>query len=214
MNAKNLSHLILRTHNFSFARKYIKFGPDGRLYINVGAPCNTCLRMDKRYASIMRQVMPDSNKFDIFAFGVRNTVGYDFHPVVSKLKFHFTNFLVLTNTQKKKTGELWFTENGRDWYNETWPPDEINRAPVQGLHFGFPFYYGHNSRDVEVRYPPEMKREEYTPSVYNLEAHVAVLGAHFYRGNMFPPKYKNALFAAEHGNETCFLFWRHNFHCI
>jgi len=96
--------------------KFIRFGPDGKLYVPVGAPCNICEEKDPRFASIMR-MEPDGSHLEIFASGVRNTVGFDWHP---------------------RTKELWFTDNGRDWLGDDLPPDELNRAPRAGLHFGFP----------------------------------------------------------------------------
>jgi len=97
--------------------KCIAFGPDGMLYVPVGAPCNVCVRDDRRYASIMR-MNPDGTHLEIFAHGIRNTVGFDWHP---------------------KTGVLWFTNNGRDWMGEDIPPDTLHRAPDKGLNFGFPY---------------------------------------------------------------------------
>ena len=102
--------------------KFIRFGPDGRLYVPVGAPCNVCEEKDPRFASIMR-MNPDGSNLEIFAKGVRNTVGFDWHP---------------------RTGELWFTDNGRDWLGDNQPPDELNRAPKLGLHFGFPYVKWHS----------------------------------------------------------------------
>ena len=97
--------------------KYIAFGPDDRLYIHVGAPCNFCEKEDERYATIMR-MQPDGSDLEIFSRGVRNTVGFDWHP---------------------ETRELWFTNNGRDWMGDDLPPDTLHRAPSKGLHFGFPY---------------------------------------------------------------------------
>jgi len=98
--------------------KFIRFGPDGLLYVPVGAPCNVCERDDPRYASITR-IRPDGTGLEVFASGVRNTVGFDWNP---------------------ETKELWFTDNGRDLLGDDVPPDELNRAPRKGLHFGFPFF--------------------------------------------------------------------------
>ena len=107
--------------------KFIRFGPDNRLYVPVGAPCNVCERKDQRYASIMR-MQPDGSELEIFAHGVRNTVGFDWHP---------------------KTKELWFTDNGRDMLGDDIPPDELNHAPQEGLHFGFPYLHGKNILDPD-----------------------------------------------------------------
>lgn len=107
--------------------KFIRFGPDGMLYVPVGAPCNVCERDDKRYASIMR-MKPDGSGLEVFASGIRNTVGFDWHP---------------------DTHELWFTDNGRDMLGDNLPPDELNRAPKKGMHFGFPYCHGKNIPDPE-----------------------------------------------------------------
>ena len=107
--------------------KFIAFGPDGKLYVPVGAPCNVCLSDDERFATILR-VDPDGTGLEVFARGVRNTVGFDWHP---------------------NTGELWFTDNGRDWLGDDLPPDELNRAGEPGLHFGFPFCHGGDLADPD-----------------------------------------------------------------
>ena len=107
--------------------KFIRFGPDGLLYVPVGAPCNICESEDPRYASIMR-MKRDGTGLEIFARGVRNTVGFDWHPV---------------------TKELWFTDNGRDWMGDDRPPDELNHAPEKGMHFGYPYCHGTGIPDPE-----------------------------------------------------------------
>lgn len=156
--------------------KFIRFGPDGMLYVPVGAPCNICDSDDPRYASIMR-MNRDGTGLEVFARGVRNTVGFDWHPV---------------------TGELWFTDNGRDWLGDDRPPDELNRAPAKGMHFGYPYCHGTDILD------PEFGRGKscasYTPPALELEAHVATLGMRFYRGTTFPAAYRNQIFIAEHGS--------------
>jgi glucose/arabinose dehydrogenase len=154
--------------------KFIAFGPDGRLYVPVGAPCNVCDRGDP-YASITR-MNEDGSDFEIFARGVRNTVGFDWHPV---------------------TGEMWFTDNGRDWLGDNKPPDELNRAPDAGLHFGFPFCHGDGIRDPEFGDKP---CSLYAAPEVELGPHVAALGMRFYTGVMFPEEYKNSIFIAEHGS--------------
>lgn len=156
--------------------KFIRFGPDGRLYVPVGAPCNVCEEKDPRFASIMR-MNPDGSNLEIFARGVRNTVGFDWHP---------------------RSGELWFTDNGRDWMGDNQPPDELNRASVAGLHFGFPYLHGRNILDPE--YGKNRKREEFVQPEVELGAHVASLGMRFYTGSMFPEYYRNQIFIAEHGS--------------
>lgn len=156
--------------------KYIAFGPDGYLYVPVGAPCNVCLEEDPRYASITR-MKPDGTDFSIYANGVRNTVGFDWHPV---------------------TRELWFTDNGRDNMGDDLPPDELNRATAAGLHFGFPFCHGGDTPDPE--FGTQRLCGEFTAPALKLGAHVAALGMKFYSGSMFPPEYRNRIFIAEHGS--------------
>jgi glucose/arabinose dehydrogenase len=155
--------------------RYIKFGPDGWLYIPVGAPCNICKREEPIYASIAR-MKPDGTGLEVFAHGVRNSVGFDWHP---------------------ETKELWFTENGRDSLGDDIPPDELNRAPQAGMHFGYPHCHGGAIRDPEFGDRP---CTEFVPPVQNLGPHIAALGMRFYTGTMFPPEYKNAIILAEHGS--------------
>jgi glucose/arabinose dehydrogenase len=156
--------------------KFIAFGPDGKLYVPVGAPCNVCEKTDPRFASIMRMDR-DGRNLEIFAHGVRNTVGFSWHP---------------------QTGELWFTDNGRDWLGDDLPPDELNRAPRAGMHFGFPYVHGGDLLDPE--FGKRRKPEDFTPPVQKLGPHVAALGMRFYTGSMFPAEYRNAVFIAEHGS--------------
>ena len=156
--------------------KFIRFGPDGLLYVPVGAPCNVCEREDSRYASIMR-MQPDGTGLEIFAHGVRNSVGFDWHP---------------------QTQELWFTDNGRDWLGDDLPPDELNRAPQSALHFGFPYCHGGYIPDPEFGH--KRKCEEFIPPAMKLGPHVASLGMRFYTGTMFPDEYRNQIFIAEHGS--------------
>ena len=156
--------------------KFIRFGPDGLLYVPVGAPCNVCEREDGRYASITR-MKPDGTRLEIFAHGVRNTVGFDWDP---------------------QTGGLWFTDNGRDWLGDDMPPDELNHAPRQGLHFGFPYCHGTNTPDPE--FGNSRKCEEFIPPAIELGPHVGALGMRFYTGRMFPDEYRDQIFIAEHGS--------------
>jgi glucose/arabinose dehydrogenase len=156
--------------------KFIRFGPDGRLYVPVGAPCNVCQRDDERYASILR-MQPDGSGLEVFANGVRNTVGFDWHPV---------------------THELWFTDNGRDWMGDDLPPDELNHAPQPGMHFGFPYCHGGDIPDPD--FGDERSCEEFTPPAMKLGPHVAALGMRFYTGSMFPAQYRQQIFIAEHGS--------------
>ncbi|TAL37129.1 MAG: sorbosone dehydrogenase family protein [Spirochaetes bacterium] len=156
--------------------KYIAFGPDGMLYVPVGAPCNVCRRDDRRYASIMR-MHADGSGLELFAQGIRNTVGFDWNPL---------------------TRELWFTDNGRDWMGDDAPPDELNRAPRAGMHFGFPFCHGKDLRDPE--FGEGAACASYTPPEMELDAHAAALGMKFYTGSMFPARYRGNVFIAQHGS--------------
>lgn len=157
--------------------KYIRFGPDGWLYIPVGAPCNVCERLDdERFATIMR-MKPDGSGAEIFARGVRNSVGYDWQP---------------------GSGDLWFTDNGRDWLGDDKPPDELNRAPRKGMHFGFPYCHGKGLSDPEFGRKHNCK--EFTPCAMELNPHVAALGMRFYTGTMFPGDYQGDVLIAEHGS--------------
>ena len=156
--------------------KYIAFGPDDKLYIPIGAPCNICLEDDRRYSSITR-INPDGTGFEVFAEGIRNTVGFDWHP---------------------ETNTLWFTENGRDMMGNDIPPDELNHAPRAGMHFGFPFCHGLSIKDPE--YGEQRNCNEFTKPEALLGPHVAALGMKFYRGSMFPSQYKHQIFIAEHGS--------------
>ena len=156
--------------------KFIRFGPDGKLYVPVGAPCNVCERADRRYASVLR-MNPDGSNVEIFARGVRNTVGFDWHP---------------------ETGVLWFTDNGRDHMGDDVPPDELNRTPAAGLHFGFPYCHGTDVGDP--RFGSSRSCGEFVPPALELPAHVAALGMRFYTGSMFPASWKNSIFVAEHGS--------------
>lgn len=155
--------------------KFIAFGPDGWLYVPVGAPCNICKSEDPVFASILR-MKPDGSEREVYAHGVRNTVGFDWHP---------------------ETGALWFTDNGRDWMGDDLPPDELNRAPEKGLHFGYPYCHGGEYPDDSFDSKP---CSEFTPPARNLGPHVAALGIDFYTGAMFPAEYRGQLFIAEHGS--------------
>ncbi|HXS37489.1 MAG TPA: PQQ-dependent sugar dehydrogenase [Flavipsychrobacter sp.] len=158
--------------------KYIAFGPDGKLYIPVGAPCNICdsNEHDPRFASITR-MNPDGSGFEIFAGGIRNTVGFDWNLL---------------------TKQLWFTDNGRDNLGDNLPPDELNCAPHISMNFGYPYCHGGYIKDPI--YGSRHSCSEFTPPVANLGPHVAALGMKFYTGKMFPSQYRNQIFIAEHGS--------------
>jgi glucose/arabinose dehydrogenase len=155
--------------------KFIRFGPDGWLYIPVGAPCNVCDR-EEPYATITR-LKPDGSAMEVFARGVRNSVGFDWHPV---------------------TRELWFTDNGRDMMGDDVPPDELNHAPKAGLHFGFPHCHAGEIPDPD--FAKGKPCADFTPPARKFGAHVAGLGMRFYTGSMFPPEYREQIFIAEHGS--------------
>ena len=156
--------------------KFIAFGPDGRLYVPVGAPCNICEPDPDRYATITALDVA-TGKIEVVARGVRNTVGFDWHP---------------------QSGELWFTDNGRDWLGDDAPPDELNRLSKPGEHFGYPHCHGGKVADPE--FGQTRRCAEFVPPVHNLGAHVASLGMRFYTGKQFPERYRNAVFIAEHGS--------------
>jgi len=156
--------------------KFIAFGPDGRLYVPVGAPCNICNREEAHYAAISR-MNADGSGLEVFASGVRNTVGFAWHPA---------------------TKELWFTDNGRDMMGDDTPPDELNHAPRAGLHFGYP--YCHGSGIPDPKFGEERSCDELVPPARELGPHVAALGMRFYTGSMFPAEYRNNILIAEHGS--------------
>ncbi|MFO1397160.1 MAG: sorbosone dehydrogenase family protein [Burkholderiales bacterium] len=157
-------------------RKFIAFGPDGKLYVPVGAPCNVCLPEADRYAIIAR-MNPDGSGREIVARGVRNTVGFDWHP---------------------RTHELYFTDNGRDMLGDDVPPCELDRVTQPGQHFGFPYCHGGTIADPE--FGARRACSEFVAPVQNLGPHVAPLGMRFYTGTQFPPEYRGQVFIAEHGS--------------
>ena len=155
--------------------RFIAFGPDGKLYMAIGAPCNSCLQEDERFATIVR-MRADGSALEIVARGVRNSVGFDWHP---------------------STGELWFTDNGRDWLGNDAPPDELNRVGAVGEHFGFPYCHGGTVPDEEFT---DRSCDEFVRPIRALDPHVASLGMRFYTGTMFPAEYRGHVFIAEHGS--------------
>lgn len=154
--------------------RYIAFGPDGKLYVPIGAPCNVC--NEPNFAVITR-MNADGSGHEVFARGIRNSVGFTWHPV---------------------TKELWFTDNGRDYLGDDSPPDELNVAPRAGLDFGFPYCHGRDTKDPEFGKLGDCSRM--TPPAQTLGAHVAPLGVKFYTGTAFPEKYRNQVLIAEHGS--------------
>ena len=158
-------------------RKFIRFAPDGYLYVPVGAPCNVCLRPDdQRFASITR-MRPDGSDFSVFAHGVRNTVGFDWNPA---------------------DGSLWFTDNGRDLLGDDIPPDELNAAHEEGQHFGFPFCHGRAHADP--RFGRFGKCIDSEAPQAELQPHGAALGMRFYTATQFPAHYRGGIFFAQHGS--------------
>jgi glucose/arabinose dehydrogenase len=154
--------------------KYLRFGPDSKLYVPVGAPCNIC---DESGFAQIRRIFADGSGDEVYASGVRNSLGLAFHP---------------------ETGELWFTDNGRDMLGDDLPGDELNRAAVAGLHFGYPYCHQGDTPDAE--FGQGKSCADYTEPEMVLGAHVAALGLRFYTGSMFPEEYRNQLFIAQHGS--------------
>lgn len=155
--------------------KYIAFGPDGKLYVPVGAPCNIC-EPKEIYAAIHR-MNADGTGLELFASGIRNTVGFTWHP---------------------ETKNIWFTDNGRDSMGDELPPCEVNTAPQKGMHFGYPYCHGGTIKDPE--FGSKKPCSDFTAPAQNMMPHSAPLGLRFYTGNNFPASYKNKLFVAEHGS--------------
>jgi glucose/arabinose dehydrogenase len=156
--------------------KFIAFGPDGKLYVPVGAPCNICEPNADEYAVITR-MNQDGSGLEVYAKGLRNSVGFDWDP---------------------RSKELWFTNNGRDYLGDDSPPDTLNYAPKPGLNFGYPYCHAGTIPDPE--YGKKRSCTAFTPPAQNLGPHVASLGMRFYTGTQFPAAYRNQIFIAEHGS--------------
>ena len=156
--------------------KYIAIGPDNKLYVPVGAPCNICESRDEIYSTITRMDLDGSNR-EIYARGVRNTVGF---------------------TWNKETGEMWFTDNGRDMLGDNYPPCELNKVTKPDQHYGYPYCHGGDISDPE--FGSKYACEDFIKPMQNLGPHVAPLGLKFYDGDMFPEEYKGDIFIAEHGS--------------
>ncbi len=154
--------------------RYIIVGPDNKLYVPIGAPCNVC--EEPGYAVITRMNLDGTEK-ETVAYGIRNTVGMTFHP---------------------ETNELWFTDNGRDMLGDNLPPGELNKLSRVGEHFGFPFCHATSIKDPQ--YGSQGDCGEATPPAQELGPHVAPLGLKFYNGTMFPENYHDQIFIAEHGS--------------
>ncbi|MBI4692777.1 MAG: sorbosone dehydrogenase family protein [Gammaproteobacteria bacterium] len=155
--------------------KYLGFGPDGKLYVPVGAPCNVC-EVEDPFGTLGRMT-PDGRDYEIVARGIRNSVGFAWHPT---------------------THELWFTDNGRDNLGDDVPSCELDRLTKPGQHFGFP--YVHQGDLPDPKFGAGHDPKDYVPPVAKLGPHVAPLGLLFYTGEQFPAAYRGALFVAEHGS--------------
>ena len=154
--------------------KWLKHDIEGNIYTSIGAPCNVCLESDPRFATIVRRI---NQKWEIIAKGVRNSVGFDWHP---------------------KSNQLYFTDNGRDWLGDHSPPCELNRLERDGQFFGFPFIHGKDIKDPlygEIDHGYDL-----IAPIYEFDAHSAPLGLEFYDKNLFPDDYKYAAFVAVHGS--------------
>ncbi len=156
--------------------KYLRFGPDGKLYTAVGAPCNICKPENNMHSALVR-LKPDGSDVEVIGKGIRSVVGFDWQP---------------------ETNALFFSDNGRDYLGEDTPADELNRWSAVGDHFGFPYCHGGDVPDPE--FSKERKCQEFVPPVWQFKAHVTPLGMHFYQGKQFPANYKNQLFVAQHGS--------------
>lgn len=163
-------------HETHHGWKYIAFGPDGWLYVPVGAPCNICEPDPDRYALISR-IRPDGSDYQVYARGIRNTVGFDWDP---------------------RTGELWFNDHGRDLMGDDMPSDELNHAVRPGLNFGYPYCHQGDTPDPE--FGRKRSCSEFTPPAFKQGGHVAPNGLKFYTGKMFPAAYRDRIFIAQHGS--------------
>ena len=156
--------------------KYLRFGPDGKLYVPFGAPCNICTPPSGEYAQI-RRYNADGSGMEVLATGVRNSVGFDFHPT---------------------TGELWFTNHGRDWLGDDSPSDTFNRLSGNKPFYGFPHCHAGKIADPDIKKANPC--EGVTQPVVNMGPHVSNMGVQFYTGTMFPAEYRNAAFIALKGS--------------
>jgi len=156
--------------------KYVAFGPDGKLYVPFGAPCNICEPPSKEYAQIRRYNADGSGK-EVIATGVRNTQGFDWHP---------------------KTGEMWFTDHGRDWLGDGGPQDELNKLAKPGGNYGFPYYHANGIADPDIKKADACKGT--TRPVALMGPHAAVMGIKWYTGKMFPEEYRNSAFVVRKGS--------------
>jgi glucose/arabinose dehydrogenase len=156
--------------------KFIAFGPDGKLYVPVGAPCNICEPDPDRYANVTR-MNADGSGFEVVARGIRNSVGFDWDP---------------------RTHDLWLTNNGRDLLGDDVPPDTLHHVTKPGEHFGYPYCHGGDIADPQ--FGSKRACRDFAPPAARLGPHVASLGMRFYTGTQFPAEYRNQIFIAEHGS--------------
>jgi len=156
--------------------RFMTIGPDNKLYISVGSPCDVCEAPNDEFGHVLR-VNPDGTGREIFARGIRNTVGFDFHP---------------------QTRELWFTESGQDGLGNERPNDELNRVSKVGEHFGFP--YCHDTAIPDPKFGEKRACREFTPPVFGMGAHVSALGMRFYKGDSVPAAMRDSLIVARHGS--------------
>jgi glucose/arabinose dehydrogenase len=155
--------------------RFLAVGPDGKLYVSVGQPCNNCLPQPTQ--AQIRRIDLEGGNVEAVALGVRNSLGFDWAP---------------------QSKQLYFTDNGRDWLSEDAPSDELNRVAKPGEHFGAPFCYQGNLPDSEFGWGHSC--DEFTPPILLLGPHTAPLGMRFYSGRMFPKAYRDAIFIARHGS--------------
>lgn len=160
----------------------IAFGPDGSFYLTVGSSCNDCPESDPRYATIMR-ANADGSGLQVLARGLRNTIGFDWHP---------------------ETGDLWGMDHGSDWRGPDSPPEELNRL-IAGGHYGWPFCYGTQKVDPQTTHAPEGRtREDFCAETVapamTYQAHSAPLDLVFYQGTQFPQDYRGDAFVSFHGS--------------
>ncbi len=158
--------------------KYVRMGADKKLYVPFGAPCNICELPTNEYAQI-RRYNPDGSGMEVIATGVRNTQGFDWHP---------------------KSGELWFTDHGRDWLGDKGPEDELNRLAKPGQNFGFPYCHANKITDPDVAKGKKDACKDVTMPVTTMGPHAAAMGIHFYTGDMFPKEYQGVAFIARKGS--------------
>jgi glucose/arabinose dehydrogenase len=155
--------------------RYLTIGPDNKFYFNMGAPCNICMPPET-HANIARLNL-DGTGFEYVARGVRNSVGFDFHPT---------------------TKELYFTNHGRDWLGDDLPNDTLHHAPRAGLHFGYPFC--HQGDVLDPEFGRGKSCSDYAPPLLKLGPHVAPMGIKFYTASLFPAEYRNRMFIALKGS--------------